>query len=248
MNERIIAPSILSADFTKLGEQVRECEEAGAKYLHIDVMDGIFVPSISIGFPVIETLRPASKCVFDVHLMITDPLRYIDRFAKAGADIITFHQEAAFDCDAVIEAIRKAGCKVGMTVRPHTGISALEPYLDRLDMVLLMTVEPGFGGQKYIESSTEKIREMRRRINESGRDIDLEVDGGVKLENAKMIADAGANILVAGSAVFAGDVGGNVRAMLQCVNEGVSTGAGVSTGTVLYDTFSLHILSTWDTL
>lgn len=214
--KNILSPSILSADFAHLARDVKAVTDAGATYLHIDVMDGIFVPSISIGFPVISSLRKETEAVFDVHLMVTDPIRYIDRFADAGADIITFHQEAAFDCDAVIERIRAKGKKVCMSIRPHTDIDALFPYMERLDMVLIMSVEPGFGGQSYIESSTEKIRAMRRALDAHNlHDTDLEVDGGIKTDNLETVLDAGANVIVAGSAVFGDDPYTKAKAFLE---------------------------------
>lgn len=216
----ILSPSILSADFGCLAEDVKKATDAGAQWMHVDVMDGIFVPSISVGFPVIESLRKHTEAFLDVHLMVTDPIRYIDRFADAGADMITFHQEAAFDCHAVITRIHAKGKKAGMTIRPHTDITALFPYLDVLDMVLLMTVEPGFGGQRYIESSTEKITAMRRALDERGHtEVNLEVDGGIKTDNLKEVLQAGANVIVAGSAIFAGDIAANTKAFLNIMEE-----------------------------
>ena len=218
--KKILSPSILSADFGCLADHVKQTTEAGAQWLHVDVMDGIFVPSVSVGFPVLSSLRKHTDAFLDVHLMITDPLRYIDRFADAGADMITFHQEAAFDCHAVIRRIHANGKKAGMTIRPHTDIAALSPYLDVLDMVLLMTVEPGFGGQQYIESSTEKIRSMRNMMQELGHpEMHLEVDGGIKTENLRTVLDAGANVIVAGSAIFDGNIAANTEAFLNIMEE-----------------------------
>jgi len=207
-----ISPSILSADFSKLGEEVKITEEAGAKYLHIDVMDGMFVPSISFGMPVIKSIRKESGMVFDVHLMIEKPERYIEEFAKAGADIITFHEEATDCVKENIEKIHSLGLKAGLSIKPNTPVSALEPFMDSLDLILIMSVEPGFGGQKYIETSTDKIRQTRELIDKSGREIELSVDGGIKLDNVDMVVDAGVNVFVAGSSVYNGDIAGNIKA------------------------------------
>ena len=210
-----IAPSILSADFSKLGLEIEAIDKAGADYIHIDVMDGVFVPSISYGMPVIKSIRSVTDCVFDVHLMITDPIRYIDEFAEVGADIITFHQEAASDPGAVIDAIHRNGRKAGMSVKPHTNIDAFAPFLDQLDLFLVMSVEPGFGGQKYIDASTERIRELRSMLTARGMDKDIEVDGGINLDNVDTVIKAGANVIVAGSAVFRGSIESNVRGFLD---------------------------------
>lgn len=208
---RILSPSILAADFAVLGEQIKKADEAGAQYIHIDVMDGVFVPSISFGMPVIETIRKVTKKIFDVHLMIVEPERYVEEFAKCGADSITFHLEATTDADALIDKIRRLGCKVGMSIKPGTSVEAARKYLSKIDMLLVMTVEPGFGGQKYIPESTERIREIRKMAEEQGIALDIEVDGGITKENVKVVLDAGANVIVAGSAVFRGDIKENVK-------------------------------------
>lgn len=216
----ILAPSLLAANFANLEKELSDITKGGAQYLHVDVMDGSFVPSISFGMPLIESIRKVTDLVFDVHLMIDSPERYIDEFVRCGADIITVHAESTKHLSRVIQAIKEKGVKVGVSVNPATPLSVLEYVLEDIDMVLIMSVNPGFGGQKYIPNITGKIQALRNILDEKGLNVDIEVDGGIKLQNVEEVLGAGANVIVAGSAVFGDATEENTRAFMQILNKG----------------------------
>lgn len=214
-----LAPSILAADFTQLGKEIGDVCRAGAEYIHLDVMDGAYVPSISFGMPLISSIRSCTDKIFDVHLMVEEPGRYINDFKKAGADLICVHAEACVHLDRTISQIKEAGLRAGVALNPATPVTVLDCILKEIDMVLIMSVNPGFGGQQFIPYTVDKIRALRFTCDTIGHQMDIEVDGGVTTDNVRMLIEAGANIFVAGSAVFKGDAAANTAAFLEIFKE-----------------------------
>lgn len=217
--KKYLSPSILAADFTILGKQVAEIEAAGSQYVHLDMMDGLFVPSISFGMPIIESLRPHSNMVFDAHMMVVDPERYIKQVKKAGADIISIHVEACKDVKAVLNEIRELGAKPGLAFNPETPVAELREYLPYVDLVVLMSVHPGFGGQAFIPESLDKIKELAELRAELDLDFLIEVDGGVKIDNVESVLSAGADVIVAGSAVFGENIPDKTKGFLEILKK-----------------------------
>ena len=215
MMNYVLSPSILAADFKVLGQEMKKTEENGAAYIHFDVMDGMFVPSISFGMPVLASIHDATEQFMDPHLMVQEPIRYVEAFQKAGADYVTVHLEACEDVKTTLDKIHACGMKAGLAVNPETDVKELVPYLEDVEMILIMSVHPGFGGQKFIPESLDKIREVRAMLNEKNLETDIQVDGGIYVENVREVLDAGANVIVAGSAVFRGDAGENTAKFME---------------------------------
>ena len=215
MMNYVLSPSILAADFKVLGQEMKKTEENGAAYIHFDVMDGMFVPSISFGMPVLASIHDATEQFMDAHLMVQEPIRYVEAFQKAGADYVTVHLEACEDVKTTLDKIHACGMKAGLAVNPETDVKELVPYLEDVEMILIMSVHPGFGGQKFIPESLDKIRAVRAMLNEKNLETDIQVDGGIYVENVREVLDAGANVIVAGSAVFRGDAGENTAKFME---------------------------------
>lgn len=215
MMNYVLSPSILAADFKVLGQEMKKTEENGAAYIHFDVMDGMFVPSISFGMPVLASIHDSTEQFMDAHLMVQEPIRYVEAFQKAGADYVTVHLEACEDVKTTLDKIHACGMKAGLAVNPETDVKELVPYLEDVEMILIMSVHPGFGGQKFIPESLDKIREVRAMLNEKNLETDIQVDGGIYVENVREVLDAGANVIVAGSAVFRGDAGENTAKFME---------------------------------
>lgn len=215
MRNYVLSPSILAADFKVLGQEMKKTEENGAAYIHFDVMDGMFVPSISFGMPVLASIHDATEQFMDAHLMVQEPIRYVEAFQKAGADCVTVHLEACEDVKTTLDKIHACGMKAGLAVNPETDVKELVPYMEDVEMILIMSVQPGFGGQKFIPESLDKIREVRAMLNEKNLETDIQVDGGIYVENVREVLDAGANVIVAGSAVFRGDAGENTAKFME---------------------------------
>ena len=215
MMNYVLSPSILAADFKVLGQEMKKTEENGAAYIHFDVMDGMFIPSISFGMPVLASIHDATEQFMDAHLMVQEPIRYVEAFQKAGADYVTVHLEACEDVKTTLDKIHACGMKAGLAVNPETDVKELVPYLEDVEMILIMSVHPGFGGQKFIPESLDKIRAVRAMLNEKNLETDIQVDGGIYVENVREVLDAGANVIVAGSAVFRGDAGENTAKFME---------------------------------